>query len=100
MVYVIKRCRVKYGTVPSKQEIENMIEWCKHWQAKHKDIVLELEDIVLELEYGFPINYYSGTKHHICTICKDIVDVTIDSDPDEIINKIIKLKEYCECENS
>lgn len=89
MIYSLKKYRVAYGTVPTKEEIESLIK------------SIETNTYIIELEYGFPIKYYSMTERDIVTGYRTgIVDITINSNPDEILNKIIKLKEECEYQNS
>lgn len=96
MIYSLKKYRVAYGTVPTKEEIEYLIESIKTTQSDNHNI-----GNIIVLEYGFPIKYYSMAEQGIRTGYKiDTIDITIDSYIDEIISKITKLKEECEYQNS
>lgn len=90
MIRKVEKYRVEYGTIPTKQEIEDLIIWCRD---------CKLNQVIIELEYGFEVRYYSGK-----CIDKGVTTRTVSIDNNcnaqDILDNITKFKEECDLINS
>lgn len=92
MIKKVEKYRVDYDTIPKQQEIEDLIVWCRN---------CKLNQVIVELEYGFSVRYYSDSERHIVTgISTRVIAINGDSNVKDILTEIIKFKDKCDYENS
>lgn len=75
-----------------KKDIENLIDYVKHVSITYNSYDYKT---IIKLEIPFPIRYYDYSEHNIINAYKlETIQITSNSDVDEIMKIIDKYKDY------